>query len=98
MEAAPDASSVANKVTFRATAQEPAAVALEGVEVAGPDVSSAAKTDTSRGIVPREETDVKRKFVCRPTVKSYFCRISDLKTFNTYRITKINLRIFIIVT
>ena len=74
---APDASSVANRVTFRATAQEPAAVALEEEEAAGPDVSSVAKTGTSRGIVPREETDVKRKFVCRPTVKPCLYRISD---------------------
>jgi hypothetical protein len=63
LEAAPDASSVANRVTFPATAQEEDAVALEGVEAAGRDVLSVAKMGTSQGIAPREEIDVKRKFL-----------------------------------
>ena len=81
MEAAPDATSVVNRVTFRATAQEPAAVALEEAEAAGRDVSSAAKTVTFRGTVPREETGVKRRFLCRPKVKPCFYHISEFEAF-----------------
>jgi hypothetical protein len=61
--AAPDATSVENRVTFRATAQEQAAVVLEEVKAAGRGVSSAAKMGTCQGIVPKEETSVKRKFL-----------------------------------
>jgi len=74
VEAALDASSVANRVTFRATAQEEAVVDLEAEEAAGRDVSSAAKTGTSQGIAPREETDIKENFFV-----DHIYLISDLK-------------------
>ncbi len=45
---------------------------LEGVKAAGRGVSSAAKMGTCQGIVPKEETAVKRKFLlCTNSFTTY---------------------------